>query len=65
MSNWAFVALAFGLTWAVLIGYTVSIHRRARQAQRLLDAALAQPSSVALAEPACEAVTRTAVEVVR
>lgn len=65
MSNWAFVSLSFGLTWVVLIGYGLAIHRRARQAEAQLEATFADARAVRLPEPARETVTRTAVEVAR
>jgi hypothetical protein len=36
MSNWAFVTISFGLSWLVLIGYTVLLNRRQARAVRLL-----------------------------
>jgi heme exporter protein CcmD len=31
MSNWAYVGLAYGITYIVLVGYVVSLVRRYRQ----------------------------------
>ena len=36
--NWWFVGAAFGLTWAVLIGYFVHLRGALRRAKALLDA---------------------------
>lgn len=67
MSNWAFVAVSFGLTWAVVIAYTLFVVARDRRARAALAAtyATAEPSPRAYAEPAREMVTLTAVEVTR
>lgn len=40
MSNWGFVSLAFGLSWIVLLTYTVSLLRRQARASAALSAAL-------------------------
>jgi hypothetical protein len=39
MSNWAFVAISYGLTWTVLIGYAVLTVHKLRLAERQLAAA--------------------------
>ena len=33
MSNWSYVALAYGLTWVVLVGYAVYAAGRLRRAR--------------------------------
>jgi hypothetical protein len=49
MSNWAFVGLSFGLTWVVLLGYTVTLFQRARRARVALEVALqAEQAAAAL-----------------
>jgi CcmD family protein len=35
MSNWGFVTVAYGLTWAVLGLYTLRLHTRRRALERL------------------------------
>jgi hypothetical protein len=68
MSNWGFVALAFGLTWAVLVGYTLVVLNRSRRARAALVAATGVPAHArprGLPEPVLETVTLTAVEVAR
>lgn len=37
MSEWSFVAAAFGLTWAVGIGYAIYLAARVRRARRALE----------------------------
>ena len=37
MSNWAYVGMAYGITYAVLIGYVVSLLRKKNQVQRALE----------------------------
>lgn len=37
MSEWFYIRIAFALTWAVLIGYTVLLTRRSRAAERALN----------------------------
>ena len=39
MSEWAYIWMAYGLTWVVLAAYTVSVRRRLRRA----EAAAADP----------------------
>jgi hypothetical protein len=41
MSNWAFVGISFGLTWVVLVVFTVLTARRLRAAERQLARTLA------------------------
>ena len=41
--NWLFVGAAFGLTWAVLIGYFVHLRNALRRAHALLDASTSVP----------------------
>jgi hypothetical protein len=40
-NNWNFVLAAYGVTWAVIIGYWVHVHRTLRQAKLDYQAALA------------------------
>ena len=40
MSNWGFVTLAYGLTWATLAGYALYVHSRARRARAALREAI-------------------------
>jgi hypothetical protein len=35
--NWLFVGAAFVVTWAVLIGYFLHVHRALRSARALVD----------------------------
>lgn len=35
--NWMFVGAAFVVTWGVLVGYFVHLHRTLRRARALLD----------------------------
>jgi hypothetical protein len=35
MSNWGFVRLAYGLAYAILIGYWAYVQRQSRDAERL------------------------------
>ena len=37
MSNWGYVGLAYGITWATLAGFWVYLRRRTREAERLLE----------------------------
>lgn len=37
MSEWNYVAAAYGLTWVVLAGYAVYLMRRVRRARNRLD----------------------------
>jgi len=37
--NWMFVGAAFVVTWGVLVGYFVHVHRSLRRARTLLDSA--------------------------
>jgi CcmD family protein len=37
--NWTFVGAAFAITWAVLLGYLVHVHRTLRRARALLESA--------------------------
>lgn len=39
--NWMFVGAAFTVTWVVLIGYLVHVHRLLRDARAMLDSASA------------------------
>ncbi len=39
MSEWTFVVAAYGLTWAVVIGYGAYLARRMRHARRAAAAA--------------------------
>ena len=39
--NWLFVAAAFTVTWAVLLGYLMHLRRTRRRAQVMLEAASA------------------------
>ena len=39
LNNWVFVGAAFGVSWAVMIGYFVHVQRTMRRARTLLDAA--------------------------
>ena len=36
-NNWLFVGAAFGVTWAVFIGYFVHLQRTTRRARALLE----------------------------
>ncbi|HUF50495.1 MAG TPA: heme exporter protein CcmD [Longimicrobiales bacterium] len=38
MSEWFYIRLAFGLTWVVLGGYLLLLHRRRRAAERAIEA---------------------------
>jgi hypothetical protein len=42
--NWLFVSAAFAVTWAVLLGYLVHVHRTLRRARSLLADASAPGS---------------------
>ncbi|MEX0907367.1 MAG: CcmD family protein [Gemmatimonadota bacterium] len=42
MSDWFYIGLAFGLTWSVIAGYTLLLHRRRVRA----EAELAKASAV-------------------
>lgn len=42
MSEWAWVLVAFGLTWAVLIGYTLYLNGRLERSRAALRAANAE-----------------------
>jgi hypothetical protein len=35
MSNWFYVGMAYGLTYAALIGYALYLGRKCREAERL------------------------------
>jgi hypothetical protein len=37
--NWMFVGAAFVVTWGVLVGYFVHLHRTLRRGRTLLDSA--------------------------
>ncbi|MEP6989351.1 MAG: CcmD family protein [bacterium] len=39
--NWVFVGAAFAVTWAVILGYLVHLHRTLARAQAQLDSAVA------------------------
>ncbi len=39
--NWVFVGAAFAVTWAVMLGYLVHVHRTMARAQAQLDSATA------------------------
>jgi CcmD family protein len=40
MSNWAFVTLAYGLTWVVVAGYLVFLARTTARARATMAAAV-------------------------
>lgn len=40
MSEWFYIRLALGLTWAVLAGYALLLHRRRVAAERALSEAV-------------------------
>jgi len=37
MSEWGFVGAAYGLTWAVLVGYAIYLRNRVRRARDLAE----------------------------
>ena len=39
--NWMFVIAAYSVTWIVVLGYFVRLHRGLRRAQSAYDAAMA------------------------
>lgn len=36
MSEWSYIALAYGITWAVLAGLTLLLNRRRMEAERVV-----------------------------
>ncbi len=40
--NWTFVIAAYSLTWAVILGYLVRLHRGRRRAESAYDTAMAE-----------------------
>jgi hypothetical protein len=44
-SNWLFVGAAYGVSWIVLVGYAVHLHRVLRRARKAYDDALKSQSS--------------------
>ncbi|MBI4541286.1 MAG: hypothetical protein HY704_17425 [Gemmatimonadetes bacterium] len=41
MGEWSYVTAAYGLTWAVLLGYAAYVRARARRARALFESAQA------------------------
>ena len=39
MSNWVFVGAAFGVTWAVILGYLIHLMRATRRSREALERA--------------------------
>jgi hypothetical protein len=46
LSNWGFVAFAFGLSWAVLLGYAAFVAGRLRRARRAFAEAVEAAAEV-------------------